>query len=85
MKAERKYNPINCSYYDRLEAWATTKKTCEIAYKNGDSISFVSTKILDLNLWDGIEYLEGENGFLLRLDDLISINGIFLDQSNCEF
>ncbi|WP_026333449.1 MULTISPECIES: hypothetical protein [Rhodonellum] len=85
MKGKRKYIPINCGYYDRLEAWATTKKTCAITYKNGDSTELVSTKILDLKLLDGIEYLFGENGFLLRLDDLVSIDGIPLEMGNCTF
>jgi len=85
MKVERKYSPINCSYYDRLEAWATTKTSCAITYKNGDSIELVSTKILDLNLLNRIEYLLGENGFLLRLDDLVSIEGIPLGIENCKF
>lgn len=38
---KEKYIPISCSFYDRLEEWATLRKECSIEYlklKSGEEI-----------------------------------------------
>lgn len=78
------YLPINCSYYDRLEAWATLKQACNILWLDQEGIKHeVNTKINDLLLRDGVEYLIAENNLAIRLDQLISVNGIRLMGGSC--
>lgn len=71
------YQPIDCDYYDRLEAWATVGTTCAIKFADDDDqTNQVNSKILDFKLEDGIEYLIGEDNLQIRLDRLISVNGV---------
>lgn len=82
MKSE--YSPIDCNYYDRLEAWATLRKDCDIAWINNDGLKHeVKSKILNLEIRNGAEYLIGEQGLQIRLDQLISVNGIPLEGHSC--
>jgi Rho-binding antiterminator len=79
-----KYSPIDCNYYDRLEAWATLRKDCDIVWINNDRLKHqVKSKILSLEIRNGAEYLIGEQGLQIRLDQLISVNGIPLEGHSC--
>ena len=71
-----KYQNISCSYYDQLEAYATKKTHCSVIY-NADDLEKTSNGIIvDLFTKDGAEYLKLNNGIVIRLDQLISINGV---------
>lgn len=83
---EPPYQPIDCSYYDRLEAWATLKENCLIVWEDQNKVKHeVRSRILDLVLRDKVEYLVGENNLTVRLDQLIAVNGILLDENKCHF
>jgi Rho-binding antiterminator len=69
-----KYLPINCSFYDRLEAAATLKQTVTLRYKEGSAERIEEGIIVDLFIRDGAEYLQTERGFTLRLDDLVALD-----------
>ncbi len=75
MKDNKKYNPIECADYDRLEAWATEGVTCEIKYTKDGHEQNVLSKIITFEIKDGVEYLIGEDGLTIRLDELVSVNG----------
>lgn len=71
------YQPINCDYYDRLEAWATMHTICLIRFKSEDGqVQEVSSRISDLYVLEKVEYMRLENGVVLRLDTLIDVNNI---------
>ncbi|WP_343675243.1 hypothetical protein [Chitinophaga sp.] len=71
------YQPINCDYYDRLEAWATMRTICLIRFTGEDGqIQEVSARIADLFVLEKVEYMRLENGVVLRLDVLIDVNNI---------
>lgn len=71
------YQPINCDYYDRLEAWATMRTICLIRFKSEDGqVQEVSSRIADLFVLEKVEYMRLENGVVLRLDTLIDVNNI---------
>jgi len=71
------YQPINCDYYDRLEAWATMRTICLIRFKSDDGKEQeVSSRIEDLFVLEKVEYMRLENGVVLRLDSLIDVNNI---------
>lgn len=79
-KQKSDYQPIDCDYYDRLEAWATVGTTCTILFTEDDGQAHqVDSKILDFKIEDGVEYLTGEDNLQIRLDRLISVNGIPLE------
>ena len=70
------YRPINCSYYDELEAIATLKKVVTIVYHNeqGEEVN-VATRITNLYTRNKEEFMVLENGTQFRLDRLISADG----------
>ena len=71
-----KYIPINCSYYDELEAAATRQREVVIAYRNEEGeVQEVTTRIKDLYARNKEEFMVLENGLSFRLDRLVSIDG----------
>ena len=71
------YQPIDCNFYDRLEAWATQKAVVHIQYRDEkNDVWEISTQIKDLFIKDKIEFALLSNQMELRLDSLIAVNGI---------
>lgn len=70
------YHPINCSYYDELEALATLRKVATIIYKNDlGKETTLQTRIIDLYTRNKEEFMVLENGTQFRLDRLVSADG----------
>ena len=79
---KEKYIPISCTFYDRLEEWATLRKECEIEYRqDSEKIKSIQGRIVDFFIKEGIEYLKLKSGEEIRLDYLISVNGETLPKS----
>ena len=74
--SERSYVPINCSFYDELEALATLRQTAVIRFtdESGKQIE-VQGKIKDFFIRDRAEYLLLDSGLEIRLDYITSVNG----------
>lgn len=70
-----KYKPIDCNFYDRLEAAATQRRPVLIKYFGNNGTEEVAGIILDLRIVDEAEWLYLDTGFSLRLDKLISVDG----------
>ncbi|MEW6061074.1 MAG: hypothetical protein AB1600_03940 [Bacteroidota bacterium] len=70
------YRSIGCSYYDQLEAFATQRTRCTISYEDTNGPQSAEGIIVDLFAKDGAEYLQLDNGTVIRLDHLHSVNGI---------
>ena len=67
------YHPIDCGFYDRLEAWAVKRVDCTIELEDG-------TVVEDLfedfdNRPDG-EFAVLASGTRIRLDRIARVNGI---------
>ena len=79
------YKPINCSFYDYLEAFAVRKRNCTIVYhdENGNRNS-VNGVISDLFIKDKAEFLLMDNNVSIRLDKIISLDDILLSDANCD-
>lgn len=77
--APRTYQSIGCSYYDQLEAYATRRTRCTIVLKKNDREQTAEGVIVDLFARDGAEYLKLDNGTVVRLDHLVSVNGIVVN------
>ena len=74
---ERPYQPIDCNYYDRLEAWATMHTICKIVFfdDKGEHAE-VSARIEDVYTLNKVEYMRLDNGLVLRLDSLVAVNNV---------
>ena len=70
------YKPINCDFYDELEALSTLKKNSEIIFRaeNGGK-SILRGRIADLYTRDHIEYMKLDSGLEIKLDTLIEVDG----------
>ncbi len=74
---DKQYQPIDCNYYDRLEAWATMQTLCVLAFRDEEGLPReVSARITNLYTLNKAEYLQLDNGLVVRLDRLLSVNGI---------
>lgn len=83
MKEQNKYQPINCGYYDELEALATQGKSVLIQFYNtAGQEQELQAKIITFESRDAAEYLVLDNGVKIRLDRLISVDNKPL-QSYC--
>lgn len=69
------YKPIDCNFYDRLEAAATRRKVVVIRYVGDKGPEETQGIIIDLRIADGAEWLFLDTGFSLRLDRLIAMDG----------
>jgi len=74
---EQPYQPIDCNYYDRLEAWATLRTVCRILYRDeNEQQKEVSAIIEDVYTALKVEYMRLDNGLVIRLDKLVAVNDI---------
>lgn len=69
------YIPINCSYYDELEAAATQAKIVKLVYRDQSGEKQLDTRIVNLYTKNKEEFMVLENGLEIRLDHLLSIDG----------
>ncbi len=72
------YAPINCSLYDVLEATAVRGKIAEIIYRDATGRTHqISARIEDLySTAAKEEYAKLSGGLTLRLDRLVSVDGM---------
>ncbi|GAA4379001.1 hypothetical protein [Hymenobacter koreensis] len=75
------YRPISCVFYDELESRATLRQPCAIVYRvGGEGTEATTHGVIDtLYIRDKVEYLRLTDGFELRLDWLVSVDGRQLD------
>lgn len=74
------YTPIDCGFYDLLEAVAVKKTVNEITLSaDGSTTRIVKAAVRDLFSRDGVEYaiLAGadDSTETIRLDEIVSVNG----------
>jgi len=73
---EEPYLPIDCNFYDELEALATLKKKSEVVYKNSIGVQVKTEGVIKTFFTiNKEEFLELENSLVIRLDKLIRVNG----------
>ena len=70
------YTPINCQFYDELEALATTGTRCQLVYRTEPDSPPITYQgiITDLFTEEKVEYLRLVDGFTLRLDQLLAVD-----------
>ena len=75
MNEDKTYTPINCDFYDELEALATLSKTAEVVFATQGAETRVKGIIKDLYVREGVEYLKMDSGLEIRLDQLREVDG----------
>ena len=78
------YQPINCNFYDILEATAVKRKTVSIVIIEDNIQKTIESKIIDLYAKDSIEYMIMENDKTIRLDQIVSVDGVVLEGFGCK-
>lgn len=79
MATEDRYRPISCDFHDILEAAATTRRPVTVEFCDLQAaIVQRQARIADLVTRDGGEYLLLDTGDSIRLDRIVSIDGIRL-------
>jgi len=70
------YQPINCNFYDRLEALATLRKTIDLSYLDEEGVEQQQEGVLiqDLQTKEGVEYGYFSSGLVLRLDRILKVS-----------
>jgi Rho-binding antiterminator len=74
---DQAYEPIACALHDRLEAWATTGRSVEIIVRDehgGERV--VVDRLVDVYARGGAEYVRTGAGEEIRLDRLVSVDGV---------
>jgi|AntRauTorckE5430_2_1112549.scaffolds.fasta_scaffold04863_2 Rho-binding antiterminator len=75
-----KYTPIDCNFYDTLEANAVLKKIVIIEYMDDSgTVQTTEQRIVDLFVKNKIEFMKLENSLEIRLDYLKSVDGKVLN------
>ncbi len=70
------YQPINCEFHDIIEACATRRKNIVIVVRQTDATRrTIHGCITDVFARDGAEYLKTHCGELIRLDQLLAVDG----------
>lgn len=74
------YKPVNCDFYDDLEAYSILKKELEILYENeeGETITIFG-RIIDIYSKDRIEYMLLDSGKEIALTQLVRVDNKFID------
>lgn len=82
--SKKQYQPIGCHFYDLIEEVATFRKEVIIEFKNDEEeICTIKSIILDTQTTKQGEFiLLQKNQLKIRMDELISINGQLLSESN---
>ena len=71
------YVPINCEFHDVLEATAVRGRAVVIRYLDEqETLRIVETRIRDLYARNAMEYMQLDDGSAIRLDRLVSVDGI---------
>jgi Rho-binding antiterminator len=76
------YQPINCDFYDELEARATLRRPCRIEFRNASGQDQTTEAVIkDLYIRSKVEYLLLSTGLEIRLDHLVSVDGRLLPEA----
>lgn len=70
------YKPVSCAFYDELEAAAVKRTLCTIVYEDNGVKNSVKSLVVDFKTNRKEEFMILDNKAEIRLDKIISFNGI---------
>ena len=74
--SRKPYKPIDCTLHDHLESAATLGTVVVIVYDQGGQRIEVEDRLTDVYTKDKEEFLETAGGLRIRLDMLVSVDGV---------
>jgi hypothetical protein len=80
---EAPYTPIPCSFHDQLLHYATRRELLSIRILNESMEVEIQATILDVFTRSGAEFMQLDNGQEYRLDQLLSVNGMDVQDATC--
>ena len=75
------YAPIDCSFYDRLEHWAIRRTSVEVVWTDEGTERRTTARIADVFARAGADYLRLDDGTEVRLDRLVTVDGLALPKA----
>jgi Rho-binding antiterminator len=70
------YVIVSCDFQDHLEEWSTLRQNCQITYRDAENKQIeVQGLIVDIYAADKADFLKLDNGTVIRLDKIVSVNG----------
>ncbi len=80
----REYRPVGCDIHDKLESLATLHQPAEITYTGPQGVEHRSCgHIEDVYTEGKAEYLRLDDGEVIRLDWITSVDGRSEEQRSC--
>jgi len=77
------YTPIDCSFYDRIEAAIVKGKPLELSYEDEDGTTRTNKLLLvDTVIKDKQEFVACGSGQLIRMDRIKNLDGVEPPMSN---
>ncbi len=84
-KERTNYQPIDCNFYDNFEAAIVQRRAVDLVYLDADGNPVEDTTLLhDLKTNQTEEFVQLASGEWLRLDRIVSMDGVAAGQS-CSF
>ena len=78
----KEYKPIACGLYDALELRALRKQIVKLTFQNDNKENkIIECIISDLFSKDKIEFLKTDDEIVIRLDDILELDGIIFNKS----
>lgn len=69
------YTPVSCDFHGELESVATLRQPCQLVYRTEASdTAEISGRIVDVYAANHADYVKLENGAVIRLDRIVSVN-----------
>ncbi len=77
------YTPIPCSFHDQLLHYATRHELLSINILSESKEIEIQAIILDVFTRSGAEFMQLDNGQEYRLDQLLAVNGMDVQDATC--
>lgn len=69
------YTPVSCDFHDELEAIATLHQSCRLVYHTEARVTTeIAGRIVDVYAANHADYVKLEDGTVIRLDQIVSVN-----------
>ncbi|WP_282295791.1 hypothetical protein [Stenotrophomonas sp. PS02289] len=75
----RPYVPINCEFHDVLETVAVQRRAVPIVIEENGSMQTLHNRIVDITAHDGVETMRLDDGRIVRLDAIVTVDGVHRD------
>ena len=80
------YQLVACTFHDELEALAILRQVSQVVYRDPqDNIQTVNSKIIDVYAANRADFIKLQDGTVIRLDHLVSVNGKPIQFANSPF